>query len=90
MDDYNIARLDQVPTFCKRRLRMAASPPRKKRKPAINPPGMADQRMSCAALSRRQVADLAQLARRHRHDTLGFLLDMVQMEAEEIVDRRRK
>jgi hypothetical protein len=36
------------------------------------------------------VADLAQLARRHKHDTLGFLLDMAQMEAEEIVDQRRK
>jgi hypothetical protein len=36
------------------------------------------------------VADLAQLARRHNHDTLGFLLDMAQMEAEEIVDQRRK
>ena len=36
------------------------------------------------------VADLAQLARRHKLDTLGFLLDMVQMEAEEIVDQGRK
>ncbi len=31
------------------------------------------------------VADLAQIARRHGLDTLGFLLDMAQMEAEDIV-----
>jgi hypothetical protein len=31
-----------------------------------------------------QVADLAQLARRHGHDTLGQLLEMALMEAQEI------
>ncbi|HEV7880531.1 hypothetical protein [Bradyrhizobium sp.] len=36
------------------------------------------------------VRDLAQLARRHKHDTLGFLLDMALMEAEEIVRLRGK
>jgi hypothetical protein len=35
-------------------------------------------------------ADLARLARRHKHETLGFLLDMAQMEAEDIIDQRRK
>jgi hypothetical protein len=30
------------------------------------------------------VSDLGHIARRHRLDTLGFLLDMAQMEAEEI------
>lgn len=37
-----------------------------------------------------QVADLARIARRHKHDTLGFLLDMALMEAEEIIRRRDK
>jgi hypothetical protein len=36
------------------------------------------------------VKDLAQLARRHKHDTLGFLLDMALMEAEEIIHQRKK
>jgi hypothetical protein len=37
-----------------------------------------------------QVADLAQLARRHGHDTLGLLLDMALMEAQEIVRSGKK
>ncbi len=36
------------------------------------------------------VKDLAILARRHKHDTLGFLLDMALMEAEEIVRLGKK
>jgi hypothetical protein len=35
------------------------------------------------------VKDLAQLARRHKHDTLGFLLDMALMEAEEIIHGKK-
>lgn len=31
------------------------------------------------------VADLGRIARRHHLETLGFLLDMAQMEAEDIV-----
>lgn len=34
------------------------------------------------------VADLALIARRHGLDTLGFLLDMAQLEAEDIVRLR--
>jgi len=34
------------------------------------------------------VSDLGRIARRHGLDTLGFLLDMAQMEAEEIVRLR--
>ncbi|ABA04972.1 hypothetical protein Nwi_1711 [Nitrobacter winogradskyi Nb-255] len=34
------------------------------------------------------VADLALIARRHGLDTLGYLLDMAQLEAEEIVRLR--
>jgi hypothetical protein len=30
------------------------------------------------------VGELAQLARRHGHETLGFLLEMAQLEADEI------
>jgi hypothetical protein len=37
-----------------------------------------------------QVADLARVARRHKHDTLGFLLDMALMEAQEIIRLRNK
>ena len=33
-------------------------------------------------------ADLGLIARRHRLDTLGFLLEMVRMEAEDIVRLR--
>jgi hypothetical protein len=37
-----------------------------------------------------QVADLAQLARRHGHDRLGLLLDMAVMEAQEIAGSHKK
>ncbi len=69
---------------------MAASPPRKnKRKPAAKSardggPGEA------AALIAEAVADLARLARRHKLDVLGFLLDMSLMEAKDIVRLRGK
>ena len=33
------------------------------------------------------VAELAQLARQHKLDMLGYLLDMAQLEADEIVRR---
>ena len=33
------------------------------------------------------VAELSQLAKRHRLDMLGYLLDMAQLEADEIVRR---
>ena len=36
------------------------------------------------------VSDLSRVARRHGLDTLGFLLDMAQMEAEERVRHRDK
>ena len=38
---------------------------------------------------KRAIAELSQMARRHGHDMLGYLLDMAQMEADEIVRRRR-
>lgn len=36
-----------------------------------------------------QLADLAQLARRHGHGTLGLLLDMALMEAQEVGPRKK-
>jgi len=68
---------------------MAAPPPRKKRKPAAKSArdGGAEE---AAGFIAEQLTDLARLARRHRLDTLGFLLDMSLMEAKEIVRRKRK
>jgi hypothetical protein len=43
-----------------------------------------------AAFIAEMAAELAGLARRHRLDMLGFLLDMVQMDAEERVRLRSK
>jgi hypothetical protein len=68
---------------------MAAPPPRKKRKPATKSardggPGEA------ADFIAEQLIDLARLARRHRLDVLGFLLDMSLMEAKEIARLRGK
>ena len=68
---------------------MAASPPRKKRKPAAKSardggPGEA------ASFIAEAVTDLARLARRHKLEVLGFLLDMSLMEAKEIVRLRGK
>jgi hypothetical protein len=40
---------------------------------------------SCGAIPR--AGELAQLSRRHGHDMLGYLLDMAQLEADEIVRR---
>jgi hypothetical protein len=34
------------------------------------------------------ISELAQMARRHRLDMLGYLLDMAQLEADEIVRSR--
>ena len=68
---------------------MAASPPRKKRKSAaksVRDGGPTE----AASFVAEQVADLAQLARRHQLDVLGFLLDMSLMEAQEIVRLRGK
>ena len=68
---------------------MAAPPGRDDRSPAAKPvrdggPGEA------ASYIAEQVAELARVARRHKHDTLGFLLDMALMEAQEIIRTRGK
>jgi hypothetical protein len=68
---------------------MAAPPGRDDRSPAAKPvrDGGPDEAASYIA---EQVAELARIARRHKHDTLGFLLDMALMEAQEIVRLRGK
>jgi hypothetical protein len=69
---------------------MAASPRRKnKRKPAAKSGGDGGP-TEAASFVAEQLVDLAQVARRHQLDVLGFLLDMSLMEAEEIVRRRGK
>jgi hypothetical protein len=68
---------------------MAASPPRMKRKLAAKPARDGGPTEAASFVAER-VADLAQLARRHRLDMLGFLLDMSLMEAKEIVRLRGK
>ena len=68
---------------------MAAAPPRKRRKPAVK--SARDGGPSEAAdFIAEQLADLAGLARRHKLNMLGFLLDMGLMEAKEIARPRRK
>jgi hypothetical protein len=68
---------------------MAAPPGRDDRSPAAKAvrdggPGEAANYIA------EQVAELARVARRHKHDTLGFLLDMALMEAQEIIRLRGK
>jgi hypothetical protein len=66
---------------------MAASPPRKKRKPAVKPARDGGPKEAASFIAE-HLADLARLARRHQLSMLGFLLDMGLMEAKEIVGRR--
>jgi hypothetical protein len=62
---------------------MAASPPRKKRKPAAKSVREAGPKEAAAVIAQ-QLAGLARLARRHKLRTLGLLLDMSLMEARKI------
>jgi hypothetical protein len=65
------------------------APPPKKRKPAdksVRDGGPVE----AAHFVAEQLTDLARLARRHKLDVLGFLLDMSLMEAKEIAGRRGK
>jgi hypothetical protein len=59
---------------------MAASPPRKKRKPAAKSTRDGGPQEAADFIAE-QLVDLARLARRHRLGTLGLLLDMSLMEA---------
>jgi hypothetical protein len=69
---------------------MTASPRRKtKRKPAAKSGGDGGP-TEAASFVAEQLVDLAQLARRHQLNVLGFLLEMSMMEATEIVRGRGK
>jgi len=68
---------------------MAASPPRKKKRKPAAKSARDGGPVEAAGFIAEQLADLAQLARRHRLDVLGFLLDMSLMEAKEIVRGKR-
>jgi hypothetical protein len=68
---------------------MAAPPGRDDRSPAARPAGDGGPEEAASYIAE-QVAGLARIARRHKHDTLGFLLDMAVMEAEEIAGLRNK
>jgi hypothetical protein len=62
---------------------MAATPPRKKRKPAAKSARDGGPQEAASFIAE-QLIDLARLARRHRLDLLGFVLDMSVMEARKI------
>jgi len=66
---------------------MAASPPRKKRKPAVRSAHDGGPKEAASFIAE-HLMGLARLARHHKLDMLGFLLDMSLMEAKEIVGRR--
>jgi hypothetical protein len=78
-----------ISLFNRETLRMAASPPRKKRKPAAKSSRDGGP-TEAADFIAEQLIELARLARRHQLDMLGFLLDMSLMEAREIARRRGK
>ncbi len=57
---------------------------------AIDPVAEAeDEAAEAAAYVTQLAADLASLARRHGLDTLGYLLDMARLEAENVNRRHR-
>jgi hypothetical protein len=88
MDDYNDCAFWNLPAR-QRKLRMAA--PRGPDDPASgdDPAGDGGPEEAASFIAE-QVADLARLARRHGHGTLGLLLDMALMEAQEIIRVRNK
>jgi hypothetical protein len=67
---------------------MAASPPRKKRKPAVKSARDGGPQEAASFIAE-QAADLARLARRHQLNMLGFLLDMSLLEAQDIARGKR-
>jgi hypothetical protein len=70
---------------------MAASPPRNKRKPAVKSARDGGPKEAAGFIAEHLIG-LARLARHHKLDMLGFLLDMGLLEAKDIVrgKRRRK
>jgi hypothetical protein len=63
---------------------MAAPPPRKKRKPAAKSARNGGPKEAASFIAE-QLVFLAPLARRHKLDLLGFVLDMGIMEAKKMV-----
>ncbi len=68
---------------------MVASPPRNKRKPAARSTRDGGPKEAAGFIAE-QVVVLAELARAHKLDMLGFLLDMSLMEARELARPRGK
>jgi hypothetical protein len=68
---------------------MAASPPRNRRKPAAKSARDGGAKEAASFIAE-HLPDLARLARRHRLETLGLLLDMSLMEARKIAGLRSK
>jgi hypothetical protein len=66
---------------------MAASPPRKKRKPAVSARDGGSK--DAAGFIAEHLVGFARLARHHKLDMLGFLIDMSLMEARDIVRGKR-
>jgi hypothetical protein len=87
IDDYNDQAIP-IGLFSKERLRMAASPPRKRKLAAKSTRDGGPQ--EAAHFIAEQLPLLARLARRHKLNTLGLLLDMSLMEAREKASRRKK
>jgi hypothetical protein len=79
----------RIVLFNEERLPMAASPPRKKRKPAAKSARNGGSKEAADFIAEHLI-ELARLARRHQLDTLGFLLDMGVMEAKDIARGKRK
>ena len=86
IDDYNDYTV-RIGLFNKETQRMAASPPPKKRKPAVRSARDGGPKEAASFIAEHLI-DLARLARHHKLDMLGFLLDLGLMEAKEIVGRR--
>ena len=53
---------------------------------AVSPVPLVD-RVHAASYAAALTTELAALVRRHRLDTLGYLLDMARLEAEEVVQK---
>jgi hypothetical protein len=81
MANYNDHAMWIVPSV-RERLRMAA--PRKKRKPAAKSARDGGPKEAASFIAE-QLVFLAPLARRHKLDLLGFVLDMGIMEAKKMV-----
>jgi hypothetical protein len=78
----------RIGLFNEEKLRMAASPPRKKRKPAVKS-ARDGERKEAAGFIAEHLIGLARLARHHRLDMLALLLGMSLMEAKDIVRGKR-